>query len=77
MSNFIIKAKMSGVIVYYGTRHGKQTILGSLHEWLDDLSAGDCFYTEKRAKELVALLKFHYTDTALISDIMIEEIQDC
>lgn len=74
MSNFIIKAKKSGVIVYYGTRHGKQTVLGSLQEWLDDLSQGNCFYSEKRAKELVVLLESHYKDQAHISDITIEKV---
>jgi hypothetical protein len=74
MSNFIIVAKQSGVEVYYGTRQDKQTILGSLPEWLASLSDGDCHYTEKRAKSLVPLLQSHYQNSDQITDISIREI---
>ncbi|TCB34236.1 hypothetical protein E0H82_11120 [Acinetobacter sp. ANC 4910] len=74
MSNFIIVAKQSGIEVYYGTRHDKQTILGSLPEWLASLSDGDCLYTEKRAKSLVLLLQSHYQNSDQITDISIQEI---
>lgn len=74
MSNFIIIAKQSGREVYYGTRLGKQTILGSLPEWLASLNDGNCHYTEKRAKELVLLLKSHYRDSDQITDISVREI---
>ena len=74
MSNFIIIAKQAGREVYYGTRHAKQTILGSLPEWLASLNDGDCHYTEKRAKDLVLLLKCHYQDSDLITDISVQEI---
>lgn len=74
MSQFLIIAKQSGVDVYYGTRHGKQTVLGSLPEWLEELSEGDCYYSEQRAKELVILLQSHYKDSALITDISIIKI---
>ena len=74
MSNFIIIAKQSGIVVYYGTRHDKQTILGSLPEWLARLDDGNCLYTEKRAKDLVLLLKSHYQDSDQITDISVQEI---
>ncbi len=75
MSQFLIIAKKSGVDVYHDTRHGKRTILGSLTEWLEQISAGDCYYTEQRAKELVVLLEAHYKDSALITDISIQAIE--
>jgi hypothetical protein len=74
MSNFIIIAKQSGREVYYGTRESKQTILGSLPEWLTSLNDGNCHYTEKRAKELVLLLQSHYQNSDQITDISVQEI---
>ena len=74
MSKFIIIAKQSGIDVYYGTRCGKRTELGSLPEWLSDLSEGDCYYSEKRAKELAALLKAHYKDSGNITDIQVQQL---